>query len=132
VLIGELATRVDMTAKALRFYESRGLLTPERRTPAGYRDYDETAVARVRFVKSAQAAGFTLREIAAVLGVRDRGQAPCTHVQALIVDHLHDIEHRLEKLRATRAELFRLARNAQTIGPDDCPPESICRILERR
>src|SRR5258708_7236676 len=119
-----------MTTKALRFYESRGLLTPERRTPNGYRDYDEAAVPRLRFVQSAQAAGFTLREIAAVLDVRDRGRAPCTHVQALITHHLRDIDRRLEELQAARTELNRLARHAKTIVPDECPPESICRILE--
>ena len=130
MLIGELAARVGMTTTALRFYESRGLLRPERRTASGYRDYDETAVSRLRFVQGAQAAGFTLREIATVLQVRDGGQAPCTHVHALINHHLHDINHRLQELQAARTELTRLARRAKTILPDDCPPESICRILE--
>ena len=48
MLIGELATRVDVTTKTLRFYEGQGLLPPPRRTPAGYRDYDEHAVGHAR------------------------------------------------------------------------------------
>ena len=129
MLIGELATRVDVTTKTLRFYEGQGLLPPPLRTPAGYRDYDEHAVGRVRFVRSAQAAGFTLREIAAVLAARDRGEAPCEHVQGLITRHLEDIDRRLGELRRARDELRALAAHARTVSPRDCPPESICRII---
>ena len=129
MLIGELAARVGVSTKALRFYEHQGLLPPPRRTGSGYRDYDDAAVSRLRFIHAAQATGFTLREIAAVLQARDRGEAPCAHVQDLIGRHLADIDHRLQELQATRAELHRLVRHARTVTPNDCPPESICRII---
>jgi MerR family transcriptional regulator, copper efflux regulator len=130
LLIGELAARGGVTAKTLRFYEHQGLLAPPHRTPSGYRDYDDTAIPRLQFIHAAQAAGFTLREIAAILRVRDEGEAPCTHVQDLISRHLAEIDQRLQELQATRRELRRLAVHARTITPNDCPSEAICRILQ--
>jgi len=69
MLIGELAAKTGMTAKALRFYEQAGVLPEPARTPAGYRDYDPAALDRLAFVRAAQAAGLTLAEV--------RRSSPC-------------------------------------------------------
>lgn len=130
--IGELATSSGLTAKTIRFYEQAGLLTPPPRTPSGYRDYPPTTEARLRFIRTAQAAGLTLAEIASILAIRDTGQPPCTHVADLIHTHLADIDHRIRHLRAARAELTTLARRAAALDPADCTdPDGVCRILTR-
>jgi DNA-binding transcriptional MerR regulator len=59
--IGELAES-GLTRDALRYYERQGLLPRARRTVGGFREYDGSAVDRVRFIKQAQAHGLTLRE----------------------------------------------------------------------
>ncbi len=105
------------------------MLRPPRRAPNGYRRYDESDVQRLQFIRAAQAPGFTLREIAGVLTVRDTGEAPCEHVQALIEHHLRQIDDRIRDLERARDELGHLADRAQGIGPEDCPPSSICRII---
>ena len=87
MLIGDLATRAGLSAKAIRLYEQAGLLPQPPRTPGGYRDYPAGAVDRLAFIRHAQAAGFTLADIRGVLAIRDSGQAPCEHVSALIGDH---------------------------------------------
>ncbi|MFP5333452.1 MAG: MerR family transcriptional regulator, partial [Acidimicrobiia bacterium] len=71
MLIGELARQTGVASRTLRFYEDQDLLPPPDRTPAGYRTYPERAADRVRFIKDAQAAGFTLAEIREILTIRD-------------------------------------------------------------
>jgi MerR family transcriptional regulator, copper efflux regulator len=74
--IGELAKLTGISVPALRYYEQIRLLPAPRRTEAGYRDYPQEMVERVRFILRAKERGFSLREIAAVLVLRDRGQTP--------------------------------------------------------
>ena len=73
--IGQLAARTAIPVRTIRFYEHAGLLPAPHRTPGGYRAYDEDAVTRLRFVRSAQALGLSLAEIADVLRVRDHHEA---------------------------------------------------------
>ena len=77
MLIGELAERAHVNAQTVRFYERRGLIAEPTRTHGGYRDYTSAAVARIQFIRSAQAAGLTLKDIREVLQIRDSGSAPC-------------------------------------------------------
>jgi MerR family Zn(II)-responsive transcriptional regulator of zntA len=73
--IGELAAATGTTATTLRFYERAGILSSPRRTPAGYRDYDDAAVARVDFVRRGREAGLTLAQLREVIQFRD-GPSP--------------------------------------------------------
>jgi DNA-binding transcriptional MerR regulator len=129
--IGELAARSGLSTKTIRFYEDRGLLAEPPRTPGGYRDYPEPAVARLGFVRDAQRAGLTLAEIRSVLALRDHGHAPCAHVTALIGEHLADIDRRLAELTATRAALQALAVRAAATDPAACRADEVCSILKR-
>lgn len=118
--IGELADRAQVSTKTIRYYESCGLLDEPARTASGYRDYDESAVERLRFVRDAQATGLSLSEIASVLELKDRGRRSCTHTTALLERHLADLDHQIERLKAARASLARLAERAHHLDPADC------------
>ena len=61
--IGQLAEAAGVATTALRFYEREGILAPTSRSRAGYRLYDIQALKQLRFVRSAQAVGFTLDEL---------------------------------------------------------------------
>ena len=61
--IGQVADAADVNIQTIRYYERRGLFPTPRRTPAGYRQYADDAVARLRFIKHAQELGFSLQEI---------------------------------------------------------------------
>ncbi|MEJ8639061.1 heavy metal-responsive transcriptional regulator [Streptomyces sp. MS2.AVA.5] len=129
--IGELAAKSGLTTKTIRFYEQAGLLPAPRRTPGGYRDYPPHSVARLAFVRDAQAAGLTLAEIRSVLALRDSGQAPCAQVGVLIDEHLAEIDRRLAELRQARTVLRELALRAAVTDPDTCSAGDICTILAR-
>lgn len=65
--IGELARRTGLTVKAIRFYSDRGIVPPAGRTSAGYRLYDETALARLQLVRTLRELDVDLATIARVL-----------------------------------------------------------------
>jgi MerR family transcriptional regulator, copper efflux regulator len=129
VRIGEVAFRAGLTAKAIRYYERVGLLPPPRRTDSGYRDYDAAALDRLGFVLAARTAGLTLGEIRGVLALRDRGQAPCGHVLALIERRERELEARISDLARRRRGLAALAERARELDPADCRPEGVCHVI---
>ncbi|GGW80873.1 MerR family DNA-binding protein [Streptomyces galilaeus] len=115
----------------MRIGEQAGLLPAPPRTSGGYCDYPRHALARLGFIRDAQAAGLTLAEIRSVLTLRDSGQAPCARVGALIDQHLAEIDRRMAELREARTELQELARRAAVTDPDSCSEGEICTILSR-
>jgi len=75
--IGEVARRARVHVETLRYYERRGLLVKPLRSESNYRLYADDAVRRVRFVKAAQALGFSLKEIKELLSLQAAPQASC-------------------------------------------------------
>jgi DNA-binding transcriptional MerR regulator len=127
--IGELARKVGVATSAIRFYEESGLLPEPDRTPSGYRAYDPAIVDRLAFIRAGQAVGLTLAQLGEILGIRDRGDAPCSHVAVLIDNRIDEIDERIRDLRKLRKDLTVLADTAARFDPAECPPESVCRIL---
>ncbi|HEY3547801.1 MAG TPA: heavy metal-responsive transcriptional regulator [Propionicimonas sp.] len=127
--IGELAERAGLTTKALRFYEQAGLLPAPARTASGYRDYDESVFARLRFVRAAQAAGLTLAEIRTVIVVREDEGPPCEHVTTVLDRHAAALDERIAELETTRAEVRRLRDRAVTLDPTTCREDGICHVI---
>lgn len=128
--IGELSERSGVPTKTIRYWEQSGLVAEPARTRSGYRDYHDDTLAVLRFVRSAQAAGFTVAEIAQIIDIRSRGEAPCEHVTTLIERHLADIDHRMAELRKVRTQLRGLAANADTLDPARCTDAPVCQIID--
>jgi DNA-binding transcriptional MerR regulator len=123
--IGQLATRAGIPVRTIRFYEQSGLLPPPPRTPAGYRDYDDSTVNRQRFVRAAQSLDLSLAEIAEVLRIHDYHGPPCSYVTNLLTGHLDRLERRITELTALRDEL-RLRIPPHTPDPDRNRPDQVC------
>lgn len=129
MLIGELADAAGVPTRTVRFYERTGLLPEPERADNGYRIYDEATVQRLRFIRSAQTAGLTLAEIRGVIDIRDRGEAPCTHVDELLSAKLTDVRQRREQLAVMERELEDLLERSRQLDPADCGDGDICHIL---
>ena len=69
--IGAVADAADVGVETVRYYERRGLVTQPKRGIGGYRRYGNGHVYRIRFIKRAQALGFSLEEIATLLQLED-------------------------------------------------------------
>jgi len=100
--IGELARAADVPASTVRYYERAGLLQPSARSAANYRLYDAADLQRLRFIRAAQATGFTLEDITHLLR-----PTSCQRVQQLIEVRLAQTETRMRELRHVRHVLRR-------------------------
>jgi DNA-binding transcriptional MerR regulator len=118
---GELADLASVSTDTLRHYERKGVLARPLRGANGYRRYPATALQRVRLIRRALAVGFTLDELAAVLGVRDRGGAPCAEVRTLAAAKLSEVEIRLRETEELRDELRALLANWESRMADLAP-----------
>ncbi|HOQ54290.1 MAG TPA: heavy metal-responsive transcriptional regulator, partial [Micropruina sp.] len=113
MLIGELALATGMSRQTIRFYERKGLLPEASRGHNGYRVYDDSTLARLRFVNLAQAAGMTLSEIHRIIELREDGIVPCAHVVTLIDNKLVEVRARIRHLAALQAELEGLLQHSR-------------------
>jgi len=110
LLIGEVATRSGISRKALRVYEAAGIIPKPRRTPSGYRLYDNGALELVAFVRQAQRLGFTLDEIKEIISMKRSGHAPCPHVRDLVNRKATELDKTLADLQEVRHGLRALLR----------------------
>jgi MerR family transcriptional regulator, copper efflux regulator len=108
---GELARLTGVSTDALRHYERLGLLPKPPRTRGGYRDYPAQASERVRLIRRALSAGFSLADLTTILKMRDRGDVPCQKARAMGQVKLHEIEQQIKQLMAMRKHLEGILRD---------------------
>ena len=128
--IGQLAAQAGFSVRTIRFYEQSGLLPAPHRTPAGYRSYDQDAVTRLRFVRSAQTLGLSLAEIAEVLRIRDYQGPPCSYVAELLETHISALDTRIKELTALRDELRARRPFGDEPDPARCGIDQVCYLIE--
>jgi Hg(II)-responsive transcriptional regulator len=120
--IGDLASRADVNVQTVRYYERRGLVPAPPRTDSGYRQYPPDSVARVQFIKRAQALGFSLREIEELLDLRVHPRHSCAEVRRKAEAKRDEIDRKIRSLRELRTSLDGLIEacdsNTQT---KECP-----------
>lgn len=126
--IGEVAERSGVNPTTIRYYEDISLLPEPKRTASGYRDYSDSAVARLSFIRAAQSIGLTLGEIREVLILREHGETPCPHVTTLLEKRAAEVAQRIAALEQMRNELVKLAERARRLPPRE--DADFCHIIE--
>jgi DNA-binding transcriptional MerR regulator len=135
--IGELARSVGMRTSALRYYEEQGLLTPQGRSPTGYRLYSPQDEKVLLFIQRAQRLGFSLADIHALLQARQVGRMDGDTVLSISSQRYLVIERELTRLMVLRHELGLLLADlpngaGRGSGMDDMQVSSLFeRLLER-
>lgn len=94
-----------MSSDTLRYYERRRLLAAPPRAANGYRRYPPEALSRIRVIRCALEVGFSVEELARILGARDRGLAPCQEVRQLAARKVEAIEQRIKEFQRLRRAL---------------------------
>jgi Cu(I)-responsive transcriptional regulator len=118
--IGTLAKRAGVSIDTVRYYERGGLLSPKTRLASGYRRYSELEVARLRFIRRAQALGFTLKEVRELLALSK--QRDVARVKRTAQEKLHDVEQRISHVERVRTGLANLIAACPGHGrAADCP-----------
>jgi DNA-binding transcriptional MerR regulator len=107
--IGELAEELSVTTRAIRFYETKGLIAPARRGIA--RSYTRRDRARLRLILRGKNLGFTLEEIAQYLKLYDADPAQIAQTQMLLAR----VERAIDDLQTKRADLDRSLKELKDI-----------------
>ena len=120
--IGKLAAAGGVGVETIRYYQRRGLMgTPARSGGDGWgggiRRYDADDVRRLKFIRSAQASGFTLEEISELLALEASGDR--VRVRTLARQRIEVLDEKIAQMTETRAALARLADQcaASKTGP---------------
>jgi MerR family mercuric resistance operon transcriptional regulator len=123
--ISQLARAAEVPPSTLRYYERVALLEPEDRSQGNYRLYTAESLRRLRFIRAAQAIGFTLDDVKLLLGTKDRSTPSCQEVQHLVEQRLEDIDKRLRDLRHVRTVLRTALEKCRMTEREGC-----CHVLE--
>jgi DNA-binding transcriptional MerR regulator len=105
ITIGKVAAAASMSPDTIRYYERLGLIPKAARTAAGYRVYSAGVIHRLMVVRKAQQFGFSLREIATFLGVRERGGRPCREVRSAAQRLLDAVDRQIAELTTARERM---------------------------
>lgn len=125
ISIGRLAQRAGVGIDTIRYYEREGLLPEPPRLASGYRRYAPDALLRLRFIRRAKALGFTLPEVAELLGLSQRRGSDARGVKAAASAKLSRVEQQIRDLQRMRRGLKQLI--------DACPGHvelAACPILK--
>jgi MerR family mercuric resistance operon transcriptional regulator len=120
--IARLAAAAGVGVETVRYYQRRGLIAvPVRGSAPGapVRRYDADTLRRLRFIRSAQAAGFTLSEIAELLELDATGDR--ARARSLAEGRIAALDIRIAELQAARDALSGLAHDCANTGAGACP-----------
>jgi Cu(I)-responsive transcriptional regulator len=122
--IGEAADAAGVSAKMIRHYEQIGLVPAAARTDSGYRQYSERDVSILRFIRQSRQLGFSMEQIANLLGLWSDDRRASREVKALAQEHLDAIEEKMREMAEMQRALKRLVTSCHG---DDHPH---CAILD--
>jgi MerR family transcriptional regulator, copper efflux regulator len=118
--IGTLAKRAGVGIDTVRYYERAGLLAPSRRLASGYRRYTALELSRLRFIRRAQALGFTLKEVRDLLALSAKRDV--ARVKRSAQSKLEDVDEKIAALKKVREGLAKLIYACPGHGrAADCP-----------
>ena len=129
--IGELARRFGLAPSKIRFLEDEGLVRPVRRTPKGYREYDESSAEALSMILQAQSLGFTLDEIKGSLAETKNHGLRRDYLIGQIMRKLNELDRHIAQVQELRARLVCASNELKTrmkngakcdTGPAAMPP----------
>lgn len=119
--IGLFSRQAGVKIETIRYYERMGLLAKPPRTSGGYRLYRPDDIERLAFIRRARDLGFSLQEIARLLGLADGKSRSCRRVRDLAAEHLSDVQRKLADLHRMEAVLSDLIEACADGALPACP-----------
>lgn len=128
--VNELAKAAEVEPHVVRYYTERGFLKPRRNARNRYRDYAQSDVYRVRFIRRAKWLGFTLSDVKAILKDADSGVSPCPEVREIIKRRSRQNQQRLEELLHLQEQITKAVARWESM-PDQPPNHaSLCHLID--
>jgi DNA-binding transcriptional MerR regulator len=118
--IGEAARHSGVKVPTIRYYESIGLLPPPPRADNDRRVFDHAALERLAFIRHARGMGFEIKEISALLSLRENPRQSCAKADEIARTRLADIEERIRQLETLRGELNAMIGNCSSERVSSC------------
>ena len=119
--IGELAANTGCPVDTIRYFEKIGMLPPPLRGANGYRNYDESHQKWLHFILRSRALGFSQNEVRRLSGIAHQFEPACAEVHALLVEHIVDVQTKLDDLKRMQKALERLKFKCKDGTLNDCP-----------
>jgi MerR family copper efflux transcriptional regulator len=119
--IGEASKQSGLPPKTIRYYEDRGLIAPPARAENGSRDYNDTDVHKLRFVRHSRGLGFSVDECSQLLSLYEDKGRQSADVKVIAQKHLTEIDEKIRELQELRSTLHHLVNTCQGDGRPDCP-----------
>lgn len=107
--ISQAAKTVALTVKALRYYETIGLVVAAKRSDNGYREYSDDDIDQLHFIQRARANGFSLDECRELLAYYHDSARQSLHVKAMVMNKVAAVDAQIMELQQTRASLVSMA-----------------------
>lgn len=123
--IGQASKASGVSAKMIRYYEQTGLIPAADRTASGYRDYSDTDVHMLRFIRRSRDLGFSVAEIGDLLGLWRDETRQSAEVKRLAQGHINELEKKIKDLQDMSHTLQMLVNACHGDHRPHCP------ILER-
>lgn len=105
LLIKDLSKKLDLTPKAIRFYEKEELIPKAKRDVNNYRVYDNEDFKRFSFIKKARLLGISIDEIKKIFEIREHGSMPCCQVVSMLEKHKIEVQKKIKELVAFEKKL---------------------------
>ena len=119
--IGQAADACGISAKRIRYYEQVGLIDSAKRTGAGYRVYDARDLHTLSFIRRSRQLGFSLEEIATLLGLWRDQHRSSADVRRVAAKHIEDMRAKIAELQAMVDTLENLVGCCDGDERPDCP-----------
>ncbi len=119
--IGQASKASGVSAKMIRYYEQTGLIPPASRTTSGYRDYSETDVHMLRFIRRARDLGFSVAVINELLGLWRDESRHSAEVKRLAQRHIDELEKKIKDLQDMAQTLTKLVHACHGDDRPNCP-----------
>jgi len=119
--IGEASKRSGLPTKTTRYYDEIGLVSPATDGTNGYREYDDSDVRKLLFVRKSRSFGFSIDECRGLLGLYEDRNRASSDVKRIAEERIAEIDRKLEELKSLRHELGHLVRACKGDDRPDCP-----------
>jgi DNA-binding transcriptional MerR regulator len=128
--VTEFARRAGVGPEVVRYYVREGLLAPRRDPMNGYKRFDHPQLARIQFIRLAQALGFTLREIGDLLARMDAGGCPCADMRKQLGGKMVENRIKIRELQERQQLMERAYANWDRAALARAGTGQLCRLLD--
>lgn len=128
--VKELANYLSVSAETVRFYTRQGFLSPTKNPVNGYKEYGVKDQSRLRFILSARALGFTVKDIAEILSVAEQKRTPCPMVRMMIEKRLLETEAQYQETVKLRQRMRDAVKTWSGLPDAEPTGDMICHLIE--